>query len=343
MKAAVAACLVLLTALPLWAETFRIALYNTELSQKGPGLLLRGLEQHSLPRADAVIDVIENADPDILVLQNFDWDLQARTLKALQSRLSERGLTYPHLFTARPNSGMPTGLDMDGDGRTGGPRDAQGYGDFVGAHGMAVLSRYPVMSDQLVDLSDQRWTGFPWADLPQFPDERPFPSAEAQAQQRLSSTNHWILPVRLSQDAQVDLMIFNPTPPVFDGAEDRNGKRNHDEIALWTHVLDSDLAPAHPVIVIGDANLDPLGGDGLHAAIQSLLNHPRLQDPRPTDPAGHEATVNWQQTGPLRVDYILPDARLMVRAAGIAWPDDANTAAEHASRHGLVWLDVDIP
>ncbi len=343
MKIAVAACLFLLTALPLWADTFRIALYNTELSQKGPGLLLRGLEQKSLPQADAVIDVIQDTNPDILVLQDFDWDLQAQALKALQNRLSENGLAYPHLFTARPNSGMPTGLDMDGDGRTGGPRDAQGYGAFVGAHGMAVLSRFPVLSDQLADLSDQLWADLPWADLPRFPDGRPFLTAEALALQRLSSTNHWILPLRLSQDVQVDLMIFNPTPPVFDGTEDRNGKRNHDEIALWTHVLDSDLAPSDPVIVMGDANLDPTRGDGRHTAIQTLLTHSRLQDPRPTGPAGQDATVNWAQTGPLRVDYILPDARLTVHAAGIIWPDEASSTAKHASRHGLVWLDIEIP
>ena len=29
------------------------------------------------------------------------------------------------------------------------------------------------------------------------------------------------------------LLVAHPTPPTFDGAEDRNGTRNHDEIRFW--------------------------------------------------------------------------------------------------------------
>src|SRR3546814_15576309 len=47
----------------------------------------------------------------------------------------------PHRFTAPPNTGVPSGHDLDGDGRTMGPRDALGYGRFPGQYGMAILSR----------------------------------------------------------------------------------------------------------------------------------------------------------------------------------------------------------
>jgi hypothetical protein len=31
----------------------------------------------------------------------------------------------------------------------------------------------------------------------------------------------------------IHVLASHPTPPTFDGAEDRNGKRNHDEIRFW--------------------------------------------------------------------------------------------------------------
>ena len=38
----------------------------------------------------------------------------------------------------------------------------------------------------------------------------------------------------------IHTLVSHPTPPVFDGPEDRNGTRNHDEIRLWSdYVLPS--------------------------------------------------------------------------------------------------------
>ncbi|MEC9313216.1 MAG: endonuclease/exonuclease/phosphatase family protein, partial [Pseudomonadota bacterium] len=44
--------------LPAQADTVRIATFNTELSRKGPGLLLRDIERGEDPQIAAVIDVI---------------------------------------------------------------------------------------------------------------------------------------------------------------------------------------------------------------------------------------------------------------------------------------------
>lgn len=342
MRTAIAAFLFIFNTSPADAETFRIATFNTELSQKGPGLLLRALEQKSLPQAEAVLDVVRTIKPDILLLQNIDWDAEGRTLGVLTQRLSAHGLQFEHGFTIQPNSGRRTTLDLDGDGRTGGPGDAQGYGAFTGAHGMVILSRFPIANEQIEDHSGHLWKDLPWAHLPTHADGSPFPSVEAQEIQRLSSTNHFTLPIDISDRRQIKLMVFHATPPVFDGEEDRNGKRNHDEIAFWAHVLDAE-EPEAPVILIGDANLDPQKGDGRHAAIQRLLSHPRLQDPEPASETGGTATVNWSQTGPLRVDYILPDRLLRVVAAGVHWPSSPTSAAAMASRHRLVWLDIEVP
>jgi endonuclease/exonuclease/phosphatase family metal-dependent hydrolase len=127
----------------------------------------------------------------------------------------------------------------------------------------------------------------------------------------------------------VTVLTYHATPPVFDGPEDRNGKRNHDETAFWTHYLNGAFGavPAGRLVLLGDANLDPDRGDGLSAAMADLLRHPMLQDPLPDQP-----TVNWPQTGPMRVDYVLPSADWTVIEAQVM------PQAPLASRHSLVWV-----
>jgi hypothetical protein len=59
-----------------------------------------------------------------------------------------------------PNTGRPTGVDLDGDGRTYRARDAHGYGLFSGDGGMAILSRLPIGAVR-------DFGALPWIDLPE--------------------------------------------------------------------------------------------------------------------------------------------------------------------------------
>ncbi|MFX8219114.1 hypothetical protein ABTL11_20135, partial [Acinetobacter baumannii] len=85
------------------------------------------------------------------------------------------------------------------------------------------------------------------------------------------------------------VLTSHPTPPVFDGPENRNGLRNADEIALWAHYLDGDapwlcddrgrcggLPPGAAFVILGDLNADPRDGAGEAGAIDQLLRHPRV-------------------------------------------------------------------
>nr|WP_282569286.1 endonuclease/exonuclease/phosphatase family protein [Aliiroseovarius sp. S1339] len=344
---------------PLAADALdlRIATYNADLSRKGPGLLLRDILANKDEQIAAVLTVIAAAKPDILALQDFDHDLENHALRAFQDALAATGHPMPHAFAAAPNAGLITGMDMDGNGRTGEARDAQGYGRFTGQGGMAVLSRYP-----LGEVRD--FTAFLWQDLPDAipptQDSLPFPSPEAFAAQRLSSVAHWDVPVHLPDGTVLHLLTFHATTPVFDGDEDRNGRRNHDEIAFWQRYLDNALpvtAPDGPVVIAGDANLDPEDGDGRQQAIRRLLRDPRLQDPMPRrsgavsdgnarqsgDPALD--TVDWPDPVPgnLRVSYVLPASTLDLADAGVFWPDAGDPlhgAITTASPHRLVWVDL---
>ncbi|WP_372839941.1 endonuclease/exonuclease/phosphatase family protein [Phaeovulum sp.] len=354
-----------LLALPAGAETLRIATFNADLSRDGPGLLLQDLRRGTSGQIAAVAEVIASVSPDVLLLTGVDWDHDLLALSALEANLAALGAGYGYLYAPRPNAGVPTGFDLNGDGRLGGPRDAQGYGRFTGEGGMALLSRLPIMADEARD-----FTSFLWRDLP----DALLPGAglkpEITSALRLSSMGHWDVPLRLPSGEALHVFAFLATPPVFDGPEDLNGRRNHDEAAFWLRYLEGALPlppPSAPFVLLGDANLDPVDGEGRPEALRALLSHPGLQDPRPTSEGGKIAatvqagpnraqagdpaldTVDWPETGDLgnrRVDYVLPSADLAVSGSGVVWPAPGAPLAEAAaaaSRHRLVWVDIELP
>lgn len=323
----------------------RIATWSPDLKRQGPGLLYRDIQSGKDSQIAAGVQVIATVRPDILLLTGIDWDYDNLALSAYAALLAQAGADYPHLYASRPNSGMATKLDMDGDGRLGTPRDAQGFGRFTGEGGMALLSRHPI--SHVVDYSDTLWRDLPGHLMP--------PSApDVAAIQRLSSVAHWDVTVQIDGEP-LHLLAYAATPPAFDGPDQRNVLRNHDEAVFWLHHL-----PDAPFVIIGDANLDPHDGNGRHQAITALLTV--TQDPRPDSQGGRQApqtginashqgdpaldTANWPaENGPgnLRVDYVLPTQSLTVLDSGVFWPADGEPMALEAalaSRHRLVWIDL---
>jgi Endonuclease/Exonuclease/phosphatase family len=334
------------------AETLRIATWNVGLDRKGPGLLVNDLDKGQDPQIAALVRVAVALRADVLLLTAVDYDRDGVALRRLADRLAAAGLDYPHRFALRPNTGTQTGFDVDGDGRIGDPRDAQGFGLFSGQGGMAILSRLPLDDTKAQDFSAFLWRDLPGALIPDGIDPGLLDI------QRLATTGFWDVPV-LTDSGPLHLLAWHATPPVFDGPEDRNGKRNHDEAAFWRLYLDGALPmppPDAPFVLLGDGNLDPADGDGLREGIAALLSHPALQDPQPkgshtrTDPEqrGDAAldTVLYPDLGGLRLDYVLPSASLTVTAAGVLWPERADPLMPDliaASRHFPVWVDVSLP
>lgn len=363
--------LALLAAPPAAAETLRVATYDVGLTRDGPGLLLAELGAPPEGTLAGVLAVIRAVRPDVLLLNGFDHDHRGLALAAFRARLAEGsdGIAFADAFDAPVNAGLPTGRDLDGDGRTMGPADAHGWGRFPGHGGMALLSRLPVDAAAARSFRLLRWAELPGAALPVRADGGPFPDAAAQDVLRLSSRSHWDVPVVLPDGRRLHLLAANPTPPLFDGPEGFNRWRNSDEIGFWTRYLDglavrddggtSAALADGPVVVLGNLNLDPADGAGLRDAIAGLLAHPRLQDPRPASAGGRAAatpghagdpgldTADWREDGPgnLRVDYVLPSADLVVTGAGVFWPPPgAPLAAEAAATpHRLVWVDLALP
>jgi len=195
---------------------------------------------------------------------------------------------------------------------------------------------------------------------------------------RLSSKSHWDINVSVN-DQTLHFLVSHPTPPVFDGPEDRNGMRNHDEIRLWADYVDpqrSDyiyddagtrggLTPGARFVIAGDLNADPVDGDSTSKAIAQLLEHPFVDATCvPISEGGEQASLdqggkNLQQkgnpaadtgdfndkyTGNMRIDYVLPSATLKVVGCGVFWParDQPGYDLADVSDHHLVWLDIEL-
>lgn len=293
--------------------------------------------QRDDPEILAILDVITQVNPDILVLTDIDYDHDQMSLRAVLQRLNQRGEGYAFHFAAAPNAGQMTGLDLDQNGKFGERGDAQGYGRFPGDGGMAILSRWPI--GDVEDWSDLLWRDLPGAKWPEgWPDD-------VMEIQRLSSVNHWVVPID-HPDGVFSVLAFAATAPVFDGPEDRNGLRNRDELRLWTHILDTD--DPTDFIVAGNANLDPADGEGFTEVMVDFLADPRLQDPKPLGASGTD-TADWSEPEPgnLRVSYVLPSVSWQVNGAGVFWPapDDPDAAllggdGLAAGPHHLVWVDI---
>ena len=371
----------------------RFATFNTSLNRAAAGQLLRDLASGEDAQARVIATIIQRVRPDVLLLNEFDHDGDGLALREFEQRYlgvaqlapdarstpeapATRPLRYDFRFGAPVNTGVPSGLDLDRDGRSDGPGDAWGFGAFPGQYGMAVLSRFPLDASALRSFRELRWASMPGALIP--PGWYP---RDAEPLLRLSSKSHWDLPLQI-EGRLIHLLASHPTPPAFDGPEDRNGRRNHDEIRLWADYVSPErsawivddagrrggLDPSAAFVIAGDLNADPFDGGSHPDAIRQLLEHPRVHREAALGrwvpaSAGAEAAAardgatnathrgaarqdtadfgdRGSSPGNLRVDYVLPSADLVVCGSGVWWPVD--DPAVSASDHRLVWVDVAI-
>ena len=221
------------------AETIRFATFNASMHRGAEGDLAAALHDGRDPQIAKVAGIIAAVDPDIILLNEFDHGA-GNDRNFVKNYL---GGAWPFSFIAPSNTGHPTGLDLDGDGVVGKEagtferaRDSHGFGTFEGQYGMVVLSKHEIDAEGVRTFRTFRWTDMPGARRPVRPDGAPFYSDEALEVLRLSSKSHWDVPVHVG-GAVVHVLASHPTPPVFDGPEDRNGARNADEIRFWADYI----------------------------------------------------------------------------------------------------------
>ena len=352
------------------ATRIRWATFNVSLSRSQTGALIKELQNPEHQQARDAAEIIQRVRPDVLLLNEFDFDPQGEAIGLFlrnflnRSQADQQGMEFPHRYLAPVNTGIPSGLDLNRDGELGGPADAFGYGRHPGHYGMVVLSRFPIAADQIRTFQHFRWRDLPDARRPRDPASgEPYYSDAVWAQLRLSSKSHWDIPL-LINGKLVHFLVCHPTPPVFDGPEDRNGCRNYDEIRLWAdyispgkadYLVDDQgqrggLGADEPFVIAGDLNADPERGQSAPNAIGQLLDHPRIDSRQvPLGSGAREqrsATANFgRRTGMMRVDYVLPSKTLSTLEGGVFWPDPNEPGGEavRASDHRLVWIDIELP
>jgi hypothetical protein len=362
----------------------RVATFNTSLNDNRAGGLIARLRAGDAGARNAAA-VLQRVRPDIVLLNEFDFDAQHVAADLFQRRYLERGqfgerpLRYAYRYLAPVNTGVPSAMDLDRDGRNDGPGDAWGYGAHPGQYGMLLLSRYPLRETEARTFQQFRWHDMPDAKRPTDPahEDTWYYDDAAWRQLRLSSKSHWDVPIDTPMGT-LHVLAHHPTPPVFDGPEDRNGTRNFDEIRLWADYISSDatrhaylyddhgmrggLAPDASFVILGDHNADPFDGESFPGTIAQLLQHPRvLATPVPASAGAVEAarrdgganaaqrgdarydTGNFgPRVGNLRIDYVLPSRTFRIVDSGVFWPAAGDPAAQwlETTDHHLVWVDL---
>ncbi|MGI9624306.1 MAG: endonuclease/exonuclease/phosphatase family protein [Acidimicrobiales bacterium] len=356
------------------APTVRFATFNASLARNFDGQLMTDLATSGNSQASAVAEIIQRTRPDVLLVNEFDYDAGGVSLARFQDNylsISQNGaepIDYPYSYAAPSNTGIHSGFDLDNNGvvdpnpspfNFNYANDSFGFGWFPGQFGMAVYSMYPIDTDEIRTFQNFLWRDMPGALLPEYPNGDPWFTDDELEVVRLSSKSHWDLPIEIGKKT-VHFLVSHPTPPVFDGPEDRNGTRNHDEIRFWAdyvrpgqngYIYDDDgssegLKGGEMFVIAGDQNADPFDGDSTAGAAQQLLDHPRINSKAtPTSQGGVDRSIaqnlnnddhlgdpaedtadfseeNFGGPGNLRVDYVLPSKNLQIRDSGVFWPAD---------------------
>jgi hypothetical protein len=349
----------------------RFATFNASLNRNAEGDVVRALSTGSDPQIRNVAEIIQRVRPDVLNINEFDFvpdELAARLFQRNYLSVSQHGarpIHFPYRFVAPSNTGIASGKDLDNDGQVGTTigtpayaNDAFGFGLFPGQFGLAVFSRLPIDRRHVRTFQHFLWKDMPGALLPDDP-ATPAPadwySPDELAVFRLSSKSHWDVPIEIGHGRRVHFLVSHPTPPVFDGPEDRNGRRNHDEIRFWSdyvtpgagrYIRDDQghhggLVRGGRFVIAGDMNADPVDGDSTEDAALQLLENPFINaSVPPTSPGGPEQavlqgganamqhgdpafdTADFADTAPgnLRADYVLPDRRARIQDGFVFWP-----------------------
>ena len=287
------------------ATSVRFATFNASLNRSADGQLVADLSTTTNVQAQNAAETIQRARPDILLVNEFDFvegGVAADLFRANYLEVGQRGaepIHYPYAYVAESNTGIPSGFDLNNDGQVAGGDDAFGFGVFPGQFGMVVYSKYPIDVRRARTFQHFLWKDMPGAllpDNPATPEPADWYSPEELDVFRLPSKSHWDLPIKV-HGKTVHFLVSHPTPPVFDGPEDRNGARNFDEIRLWADYIKGGKAARYiyddegrrgglprgaSFVIAGDQNSDPLDGDSIPGAVQQLIEPPRLQDPLPT-------------------------------------------------------------
>lgn len=354
---------------------FNVVDLNTEQVQQ------KGDEQ-----AAAAARVIQEVDPDIIVVNELANNIQRARVEDgvptektniqafVDNYLSEPqhrtldGSEYQYTLQPTSNTGVlpEEPYDFNKDGNAGErPGDAFGFGAFPGQYAFGIASKYPINERGIRSFQTFLWDDMPGNLIPiegetsVDPDGIYLTEAETNVY-RLSSKTHIDVPFEVDGET-VHGLFSHPTPPVFDGPNNFNGRWNHDEVRFFAdYVAGADyiyddtgttggLADDASYVLMGDMNAGP-GDQPLDPATKYFIENDDFVTRRlPTSPGGAQrgnryATATFEERP--KVDWVLPSPDLSLRSSAVVWPSKnadkrgLRTAVDTASDHRLVWADI---
>lgn len=350
----------------------RIASYNTALSRDTAGELLAAIRSGKHQQVLATIKLLQHIRPDVVLLNEVDYDATGETVRLLQQALNSSvtgssPLDLPYSFCQPVNTGVPSGRDFDKDGVASDKgADALGFGSYPGHYGMMLLSRYPIDESESRTFQHFLWRDMPSAVFPKHPNGQSWFDTDDLAVLPLSSKSHWDVAVQV-EGKSLRCLCSHPTPPVFDGKEGRNRCRNQSEIRFWTDYLSDQsyfyddqgrvggFGHDSPFVLLGDLNASPWEGESNRAAIKQLLSHPYMADidfpvsqgaikhsPKLPSSISQHHTAVWR----MPADYVRPSRLLTLQHQAVFWPSSSCADAsllKNTSDHRLVFIDCLLP
>lgn len=374
--------LLLFTPLPSHAKTeITVATFNVALNRKNADDLTQDLLKGNVEQIQKIAAIIQHTNPDIILLNEFDGQNDTNVELFIQnylvkSQFGEQPIHFPYYYRQTVNTGLLANKDISQDGKISSPQDCYGFGFFPGQYGMVILSKFPIQIDQARSFQKFLWKDVPNAMLPKNPETgENWYNEKTLSVFRLSSKSHWDVPITLPSGKTVHILASHPTPPVFDGPEDRNGTRNHDEIRFWADYVagakypyddngtQGGLESGESFVILGDLNADPQDGDSTQNPVMMLLEHELVlnRDSFPGSIGGEIAAIRDgkantshrgnpvfdtsdfpEPPGNLKVDYVLPSINFELVDQGVFWPAKTLTGTDwiDASDHRLVWVKI---
>ncbi|MDY6821793.1 MAG: endonuclease/exonuclease/phosphatase family protein [Deferribacterota bacterium] len=337
-------------------KTIRCATFNASMYRDLKGRLLEDLKNGNDKQIENVAEIIQRVNPDILLINEFDYYENNVAIDAFKRNYLEvshngsKAIHFNYIYHAQSNTGVDTGYDLNKNGILHEADDCFGFGQFEGQYAFALFSKYPIDHNNM-----RTFRKFLWKDMPNALIPYDYYTKEEVNILRLSSKNHVDVPIRIDEGIVFHILASHPTPPTFDGPEDRNGKRNYDEIRFFADYIDPNnnhyiyddngkkggLTKDVFFIIMGDLNADPFDGDSIKGAVNQLLDKPMINqcvsygsctpsslggieysksEYGSTAHKGNPAYDTASFAGGLRVDYVLPSANLTTIASGIFWP-----------------------
>ncbi|SDK14283.1 Endonuclease/Exonuclease/phosphatase family protein [Ferrimonas sediminum] len=326
-----------------FSDTIRFATYHADMEFSDYNQALSETGSGNEPRLQNVAEVIQRARPDVLLVTGFSGadglggeEYRKRALELFVSEYLNQAqdpdldaVSYPYLYLANSNSGIPVLDDLNKDGSAPGtlPFDAKGYGHYAGEKSFALLSRYALDENNVRTYRQLEWKRVPTADGQQKPQDgsgNDWFASETWNSLPLMDTNFVDIPMKLPDGRIVQLLATYLGEPAEVDASNRAYMRNRAQVEFVADYISQDYNSyivndddnsrrvtggydsSRPFVLMGNFYNDhegawALGADGApsyradSAAMRTLVNSSTL----------HRFTgVNWEApTSAAGVDY----------------------------------------